>query len=153
MKPLILLTLFTLWGLAMCSPVPAAELTPITMKKETSLYCLAKNLYHEARGEGFIGMVAVGLVTKHRVQSKEYPNTYEGVIYQPYAFSWTLKHPPIKDQKAFEQSLYIAKKILEGYDMIWLPQVTHYHATNILPAWASTLTKVGTIRHHTFYTN
>lgn len=53
----------------------------------SDLYLLAKCIYAEARGEPYIGQVAVGAVVLNRVESSSFPNTIAGVIYQPYAFT------------------------------------------------------------------
>lgn len=47
---------------------------------------LAKLIYGEARGEVYIGQVAVGAVVLNRVKSSSFPNTLSGVIYQSGAF-------------------------------------------------------------------
>ncbi len=51
------------------------------------VYLLAKCIYAEARGESYVGKVAVGAVILNRVKSPNFPNTISGVIYQPYAFT------------------------------------------------------------------
>ena len=48
---------------------------------------LAKLIYGEARGESYVGQVAVGAVVLNRVKSASFPNTISGVIYQRYAFT------------------------------------------------------------------
>ena len=47
---------------------------------------LAHLIYGEARGESYIGQVAVGAVIMNRVKSSSFPNTIAGVIYQRGAF-------------------------------------------------------------------
>ena len=47
---------------------------------------LAHLIYGEARGEPYIGQVAVGAVIMNRVKSSSFPNTISGVIYQKGAF-------------------------------------------------------------------
>lgn len=47
---------------------------------------LARLIYGEARGEPYIGQVAVGAVVLNRVKSSKFPNTIAGVIYQSGAF-------------------------------------------------------------------
>ena len=47
---------------------------------------LARAIYAEARGESFEGQVAVGAVIVNRMESPEFPNTIEGVLYQPNQF-------------------------------------------------------------------
>ena len=53
----------------------------------SDLYLLAKCIYAEARGEPYIGQVAIGAVVLNRVESSSFPNTIAGDIYQPYAFT------------------------------------------------------------------
>ncbi|MBO8423810.1 MAG: spore cortex-lytic enzyme [Firmicutes bacterium] len=50
-------------------------------------YLLARLVYAEARGEPYVGQVAVAAVVLNRVKSSSFPNTISGVIYQPWAFS------------------------------------------------------------------
>ena len=47
---------------------------------------LARLIHGEARGEPYVGMVAVGAVALNRVRSSKFPNTLAGVIYQAGAF-------------------------------------------------------------------
>lgn len=54
-------------------------------KKEVSQ--LARVIYAEARGESYTGQVAVGAVIMNRVQSSVFPNSVNGVIFEPNAFS------------------------------------------------------------------
>ena len=49
---------------------------------------MALNMYHEARGEGRLGMLAVGWVVLNRMADKAYPETVAEVIYQGCQFSW-----------------------------------------------------------------
>lgn len=48
---------------------------------------LARLINGEARGEPYIGQVAVGAVIMNRVKDPSFPNTIAGVIYQPQQFS------------------------------------------------------------------
>lgn len=52
-----------------------------------SLNLLARCVYAEARGEPYVGQVAVAAVVLNRVKSSSFPNTVSGVIYQPGAFT------------------------------------------------------------------
>ena len=49
-------------------------------------YVLAKMIHGEARGEPYIGMVAVGAVILNRVKDKKFPDSVYGVCFQPGAF-------------------------------------------------------------------
>lgn len=76
--------------------------------------CLAKNIYYEARGESYKGMLAVAKVTINRVASPGFPDTVCKVVYQPRQFSWTLrKNNQIRDLHAWEVSLRIADLMLD----------------------------------------
>jgi len=48
---------------------------------------LARLISAEARGEPYVGQVAVGAVVLNRMEHPSFPNTMSGVIYQPGAFS------------------------------------------------------------------
>ena len=48
---------------------------------------LARIISAEARGEPYIGQVAVGAVVLNRVEHPSFPDTIAGVVYQPGAFT------------------------------------------------------------------
>lgn len=48
---------------------------------------LAKVVYGEARGESYDGQVAVAAVVLNRLESREFPNTMYGVVFQKNAFT------------------------------------------------------------------
>lgn len=54
---------------------------------DSDLQLLARLIYGEARGESYVGQVAVGAVVMNRIKSASFPNTMAGVIYQSYAFT------------------------------------------------------------------
>ena len=49
---------------------------------EPSAECLAMNMYHEARGQGVAGVLAVSFVVFNRVRDKRFPSTVCQVIEQ-----------------------------------------------------------------------
>lgn len=53
---------------------------------ESEIYTLARLVHGEARGEPYVGKVAVAAVVLNRVKSASFPNTISGVIYQAGAF-------------------------------------------------------------------
>ena len=57
-----------------------------TSSSSNNVNLLAHLIYGEARGESYIGQVAVGAVIMNRVKSSSFPNTISGVIYQKGAF-------------------------------------------------------------------
>ena len=50
-------------------------------------YLLARTIHGEARGEPYIGKVAIAAVVLNRVKSPSFPNSAAGVVYQPLAFT------------------------------------------------------------------
>ena len=54
--------------------------------QESELSLLARLVNGEARGEPYIGQVAVAAVVLNRVRSDAFPDTISGVIFQPGAF-------------------------------------------------------------------
>jgi len=51
------------------------------------LEMLAKVIHSEARGEPYVGQVAVGAVVMNRLQSPKFPNSVKSVIFQKGAFT------------------------------------------------------------------
>jgi len=70
----------TLGGTTGTSSVPASGYS----NSETEL--LARVIHGEARGEPYVGKVAVAAVVLNRVRSASFPNTIAGVVYQSGAF-------------------------------------------------------------------
>lgn len=63
------------------------SLSSNTSSNSSNVYLLARAVYGEARGEPYVGQVAIAAVILNRVKSPEFPNTISGVIYQRGAFT------------------------------------------------------------------
>ncbi len=50
------------------------------------VYVLSKIISGEARGESYVGQVAVGAVIVNRAKNPNFPNTVYGVVFEPGAF-------------------------------------------------------------------
>jgi len=111
--------------------------------------CLALNIYHEARGEGIIGMQAVALVTRNRarVTNKDICE----VVYRPNQFSWTIYNSRVKDPKSFRLAQQVAIDVLEGRVSDITAGSTFFHTTSINPYWANKFIYRKTIGNHKFY--
>ena len=72
-------------GFLFFSPVNATE-----VKYDiSSIKCLTDNMYHEARGQGTAGLLAVSSVVLNRVKDRRFPNTICEVVKQgPMRESW-----------------------------------------------------------------
>lgn len=57
-----------------------------TSSSSNNVNLLARIIHGEARGEPYVGQVAVGAVVLNRVKSSSFPNSIAGVIYQAGAF-------------------------------------------------------------------
>lgn len=55
--------------------------------KESDIQLLARCVNAEARGEPYVGQVAVAAVILNRLEDPAFPKTIAGIIYQPRAFS------------------------------------------------------------------
>ena len=75
---------------------------------------LARLIHGEARGEPYVGMVAVGAVVLNRVKSSSFPNTIAGVIYQAGAFD-AVADGQINLTPS-EQSRRAARDAMNGWD-------------------------------------
>lgn len=77
-------------------------------------YLLARTIHGEARGEPYVGKVAVAAVVLNRTRSQSFPNTVAGVVYQPLAFTAVadgqINLTPNKD------SIKAARDALNGWD-------------------------------------
>jgi spore germination cell wall hydrolase CwlJ-like protein len=112
--------------------------------------CLAKNIYHEARGESIRGKLAVAKVTLNRVASGKFKQTICGVVYQRGQFSWTeSKYKPILDKSAWADSLHIAKLLMLNPELS-KTQAMYYHNLKVKPNWRQ-LERVDKIGNHVFY--
>ena len=129
-----------------------------TAEINREVFCLAKNIYHEAASESFEGKSAVSQVVLTRLNDPRFPKTICEVVYQnngrTYQFSWTgMKERKITNQFAWEESLYIAKKSVLGetvHPKLEERNALFYHADYVFPKWK--LRKVTTIGRHIFYT-
>lgn len=82
--------------------------------RSNETYTLAQAIHGEARGEPYIGQVAVGAVILNRVDDPRFPKTIAGVIFQPGAFT------AVADGQMFQppgkSAMKAAKDALNGWD-------------------------------------
>ena len=142
----------------------AAELqaSPITAEvRDKQLDCLAKNIYHEAKGEPFEGKVAVAQVTINRAASGQFPSDICKVVYQKNVvydkvlcqFSWYCEQATVakpKNTAAYKECQIVARQVLlEEFRLPSLNKALYFHGTHINPGWKRE--KVATIGGHVFY--
>ncbi|WP_143145744.1 cell wall hydrolase [Devosia enhydra] len=127
--------------------------------------CLAKAIYHEARGESEDGQWAVANVIINRAFSKKYPSTLCGVIYQnadkgryrcQFTFACDGRSDVATEPRAWRRAQQMAEDAYADYvkgdtpDM--LPRsVLYYHTTAVAPHWSKSFRRVAAIGSHIFY--
>lgn len=114
--------------------------------------CLARNIYYEAGVEGEKGKYAVAQTTINRLQTGRWGDSICKVVYAKAQFSWTLKknlHKPTG--QAWEDSQWIAHRILRGERAPTLKTALFYHADYVKPKWRDPFAKIQQIGAHIFY--
>ena len=81
---------------------------------ENNVNLLARLISAEARGEPYVGQVAVGAVVLNRVEHPSFPNTISGVIYQSGAFTCVTDGQ--FQQPVAESAYRAARDALNGWD-------------------------------------
>ena len=119
----------------------------MTQQESNDLYLLAKCIHAEARGESYIGKVAVGAVILNRVASPDFPNTIYGVIYQPWAF--TAVHDGQINLEPEAASYQAATDALNGWDPSY-GSLYYYNPVTASSNWIFNRQTVVTIGKHVF---
>jgi len=119
----------------------------MTEQESNDLYLLAKCIHAEARGEPYIGKVAVGAVILNRVASPDFPNSIYGVIYQPWAF--TAVHDGQINLEPEAASYQAATDALNGWDPSY-GSLYYYNPVTASSSWIFNRQTVVTIGKHVF---
>jgi len=134
----------------------------VVMANYSETEWLARNIYHEARGEGLHGIMVVAIVTINRVESGIYPNTVKGVVTQRDQFSWyhNKKIKAIKKDDNYHLCLAVSKSVIK----LWkskkfkafarqsgLNGVLWYHNTKEKPKWSRSKIRVAKVGKHLLY--
>ena len=108
---------------------------------------LARIISAEARGESYLGQVAVGAVVLNRVEHPSFPDTLSGVVYQRGAFSCLYDgqfYEPIADS-----SYSAARDALNGVDPSG-GAIYYYNPSTATSKWIFNRPVITTIGNHTF---
>lgn len=140
-------------------------------------YCLAQNIYYEARSEDIKGQFAVASVTLNRANDPRFPNTICGVVKQSAfsrisnrivcQFSWYCdadkkgKEIPVRNKDGsvnqvvvdqFQVASIVAITVLSGSVEDNTNGATHFHNPQISqPEWRNNLQKTLRVGNHDFY--
>lgn len=149
--------LVLLFGIA---PFPAEGAAGADVVKD--IKCLAQNIYFEARSEPVDGKLAVGHVVLNRVVDSRYPDSICEVVRQggeeplyKCQFSWWCdgRSDRPKDQRAWKQSMVLARVVFWGYSEDPTNGALWYHANYVKPYWRKILPQGPVIGSHIFYLN
>ena len=116
-------------------------------QESNDLYLLAKCIHAEARGESYVGQVAVGAVILNRVASPDFPDTIYGVIYQPWAF--TAVHDGQINLEPEASAYQAAMDALNGWDPTY-GSLYYYNPVTATSSWIYSRETVVQIGKHIF---
>lgn len=108
---------------------------------------LARIISAEARGETYLGQVAVGAVVLNRVEHPSFPDTLSGVVYQNGAFSCLYDgqfYKPIADS-----AYSAARDALNGLDPSG-GAIYYYNPSTATNKWINSRPIITTIGRHVF---
>lgn len=137
-----------------------------TSENRPQMWCLAQNIYYEARGSNRADRIAVADVVLNRVRDDRYPDTICEVVQQgrknadgsmkrnQCQFSWYCdgKSDWPTNLDAWIDAQQIAFNMMIHHDGKGITEgATHYHADYVDPSWTRNLQLVGRIGVHIFY--
>ncbi|EHQ91961.1 putative cell wall hydrolase [Desulfosporosinus youngiae DSM 17734] len=127
------------------SQIHSRGLGRLVSQEEVEL--LSRVIYGEARGEDFLGQVAVGAVVLNRVNDPRFPKTIKGVIYESGAFT------AVDDRQIHltpnDQAYKAAEAALSGLDPT-NGAIFYYNPRTATDKWIKSRTVIKRIGNHTF---
>lgn len=135
----------TLAALGMSSTSSSSGVT--SNYSDADINLLARLIYGEARGEPYVGQVAVGAVVLNRIKSSSFPNTMSGVIYQRYAF--TAVDDGQINLTPNETARKAAKDAMNGWDPSY-GAIYYYNPATATSSWIFSRKTTVTIGRHVF---
>ena len=115
--------------------------------QQNDLYLLAKMISAEARGEPYVGQVAVGAVILNRVRHPSFPKTIAGVLYQPGAFT-ALADGQFR-QEPKEEARRAARDAMNGWDPSG-GAIYYYNPAKSTSSWIFSRETIAVIGKHVF---
>jgi spore germination cell wall hydrolase CwlJ-like protein len=138
------------------------------MNLPAALLCLAQAVFFEARGEPFIGKVAVASVVMNRVADPRFPNDICSVVKQGPTYR-SRPEIPIRHRCQFsfycdgksdeinmglqsaQDSVRVVLLMAQGEVFDVTEGAVFYHATYVNPDWAKSKDRTVQIDNHVFY--
>lgn len=137
------------------------EQNPPCTRNAWDWHILARTVFGEARGEGYLGQVGVAWVAKNRaVRGGWFGTSIADVCLKPQQFSCWNDNDPNKaaiskaqiQDHGFLRALGIAALVIAGDIQDPTGGADHYHAVSIPPpSWTRRMTKTVQLGQHIFY--
>ncbi|MGM0472276.1 MAG: cell wall hydrolase [Bacillota bacterium] len=109
---------------------------------------MARTISAEARGETYLGQVAVGAVIMNRVRDDKFPNSISGVIYQPWAFT-AVARGEIWSHTPNDNAIRAALDAVSGWDPTY-GCIYYYNPVKVTTNWIFSRPQVRRIGKHIF---
>lgn len=145
--PLKILAAAALFAAAGAAYADAPSPTP------QAVACLAEAVYHEARGQGDKGAVAVAHVVVNRRESADFPETVCAVVRDGCQFSYRCDGKPETFSEARERirAYRVAESVLTGASPDPTDGALFFHAAEIDPGWFGSRPRTAEIGGNVFY--
>lgn len=126
---------------------------PLRAPTKENLKCMTNAIYFEARGESYLGKVAVGYVVLNRSINRNI--SICDVVNEPNQFSWNSENniPLILNKKVWNDIYEISYKVISNELNDPTNGSTYFHSTNINPYWSEDIPITVLIGNHKFYNN
>lgn len=126
---------------------------------DRALDCLTAAVYYEAATEPREGQEAVAQVVLNRLRHPAFPKSVCGVVYDgvgaastcQFTFACDGSTLRLPNARLWQNARDVAQAALSGHVATQVGAATHYHAVYVSPYWRTSLTPVGRIGNHLFY--
>lgn len=114
----------------------------------TQINCIARNAYHEARGDGEKGMLGTIFVVLNRTKDSRFPSTPCKVIAQPNQFVWWGKGKTIKEPEVYDKAKQLVYEVLSGKHKDLTCGAIYFNAHHKAPKSTKLTVRLG---NHSFF--
>ncbi len=146
---LFFIYIITSFSIVIAAQKAESSISTTSPSGDNMVELLARLINGEARGEPYIGQVAVGAVIMNRVKDPSFPNTIAGVIYQDQQFS-SIRDGQFNVEIDENSTVYkAAQDAMNGIDPT-NGALYFYNPSKTKSKWLFSLKTVTTIGKHVF---
>lgn len=137
-------------GLLLSQPLPSRNvLNKPHATTQQKVDCVARAIYHEARGEPLEGKLLVAQVVINRARHGNFGHGVCGVVAEPGQFSWYGQGKKSVGSQ-WQQAQTLARGVLE-YGVYKPSQALWFHNRTVRPSWAAQRRLLQQVGNHKFY--